>query len=106
MIVLIIVFIKYSLSKTHFLILTLTVKDPVTNIRDIVIKKLAKGLKSNRLPLNYMAFFALVGLDSSRDRKSRVKKLYSQLIRTYRMMDAKDAAKQEHKSKKTISSPL
>lgn len=101
-----VVSIKSNLSQTHFLTLNLTVKDPVTNIRDIVIKKLAKGLKSNRLPLNYMAFFALVGLDSSRDRKSRVKKLYSQLIRTYRMMDAKDAAKQEHKSKKTISSPI
>lgn len=45
-----------------------------------------KGLKTNRLSLNYMAFFALVGLDTSRDRKTRVKKLYSQLIRKYRLM--------------------
>lgn len=67
-----------------------------------MIKKLTKGFKNNRLPLNYMAFFALVGLDTSRDRKSRVKKLYSQFIRSYRLMEASKPETNGHKGSRIL----
>jgi hypothetical protein len=52
-----------------------------------MIKKLNNGLKSN-LPFPYAAFFALIGLDTSRERKVRAKKMYHGLIRTLRQKDA------------------
>lgn len=36
--------------------------------------------------------FALVGLDSNRERKMRVKKMYGQLIKTYRKNEATESA--------------
>ncbi len=63
--------------------------DPVTNVRDIMIKKLHNSLKQNRLPINYMSMFALSGFDGSRDRKSRVKKIFSQLVKSLRANDQK-----------------
>lgn len=61
--------------------------DPVTNIRDIMIKKLQKALKANKLSIKYMSIFALCGFDASRERKSRVKKIYSELIKSVRLSD-------------------
>ena len=69
-------------------------KDPVTNIRDITIKKVQKGLQSNRLPIYYMAMFALVGLDQNRERKARVKKICAAFIQRIRLNDAKHQQKQ------------
>jgi hypothetical protein len=63
--------------------------DPVGNVRDIIIKKLQKALKSNRLPVSYMAYFALLGFDQSRERRMRVKRIYISLVKSLRESDAK-----------------
>ena len=63
-----------------------------------MIKKLHKGLKSNRLSFYYVAIFALAGLDVNRERRMRVKKIYTSLIKAMRLNEAKDAAKREQDS--------
>jgi hypothetical protein len=63
--------------------------DPVGNVRDIIIKKLQKALKANRLPVSYMAYFALIGFEQNRERRMRVKKIYTSLVKSLRENDAK-----------------
>jgi len=68
--------------------------DPVANVRDILIKKLSRGLQSMKLPIYYMAMFALNGLDSNRERRARIKKIYASLIARIRAADASNQKKQ------------
>ena len=58
-----------------------------------MIKKLQKGLQSHKLPIYYMSMFALLGFDSNRDRKLKVKKIYTLLIKRMRFNDAKQQQK-------------
>jgi hypothetical protein len=58
-----------------------------------MIKKLQKGLQSNKLPIYYMSMFALLGFDSNRDRKMKVKKIYTLLIKRMRFNDARQQEK-------------
>jgi hypothetical protein len=88
---------KQFITAEYFHALAKLIIDPITNIREIIIKKLQKGLKSNKLSINYMAMFALCGFDGSRERKSKVRKIYSQLIKQIRLQDQKK--QQQHQLK-------
>ena len=57
------------------------------------MKKLQKGLQSTKLPIYYMSMFALLGFDSNRDRKTKVKKIYTLLIKRMRFNDARQQQK-------------
>ena len=86
---------KPLVTAEYFQTLARLIVDPVADVRDILIKKLNRGLKSLKLPIYYMSVFALCGLDTSRDRKSRVKKLYAALIKSLRLSDAKEQLRQK-----------
>ena len=58
-----------------------------------MIKKLQKGLQSSKLPIYYMSIFALLGFDQNRERKTKVKKIYTMLIKRMRINDAKQQQK-------------
>lgn len=49
-----------------------------------------------------MSIFALVGLDSNKDRKTKVKRLYSSLVKTYRQNETIDKQPQNQKSIYTV----
>ena len=85
---------KPLITAEFFHVLARLIIDPVTNVRDLIIKKLHRGLKSSRLPIYYMSMFALCGFDSNRERKVRVKKLYSALVKSIRSNDAKEQRSQ------------
>ena len=51
-------------------------------------------MQSNKLPIYYMSIFSLSGLDSNRERRARIKKIYSALITRIRLIDAKNQKKQ------------
>ena len=89
---------KQFITAEYFHTLAKLILDPVTNVREIIIKKLQKALKSNKLSINYMSMFALCGFDGSRERKSKVKKIYSQLVKQIRLQDQKKQ-QQHHQSK-------
>jgi hypothetical protein len=59
-------------------------------VRDIIIKKLHKGLKSGRLSFCYASIFALCGLDPNRERRVRVRKIFTSLAKTLRANEAKN----------------
>lgn len=85
---------KPLVTAEYFHVLSRLIIDPVTNVRDIVIKKLSRGLKSSKLPIYYMSIFVLSGLDSNRERRVKIKKIYSTLITRIRQTDAKNQKKQ------------
>lgn len=85
---------KPLVTAEYFHVLSRLIIDPVTNVRDIVIKKLSRGLQSSKLPIYYMSIFALSGLDSNRERRAKIKKIYSTLITRIRQTDAKNQKKQ------------
>ena len=55
-----------------------------------MIKKLSKSLKANKLAPYYMGIFSLCGLDGNKERKAKVKKIYTSLIKQYRQTDGKE----------------
>jgi len=85
---------KPLITAEYFHVVARLMIDPVTNIRDILIKKLSRGLQSTKLPIYYMSIFSLTGLDSNRERRGRIKKIYSNLITRIRVADAKNQKKQ------------
>lgn len=85
---------KPLINAEYFHIVARLIIDPVTNVRDILIKKIQKGLQSYKLPIYYMSIFALSGLDTNRERKTRIKKIYSTLIAKIRLNDIKNQKKQ------------
>lgn len=85
---------KPLITAEFFHVVARLIIDPVTNIRDILIKKVSKGLQSTRLPIYYMSMFALSGLDTNRERRVKIKKIYSTLITRIRLNDAKNQKKQ------------
>ena len=89
---------KPLITAEYFHILARLIVDPVTDVRDILIKKLNRGLKNLKLPIYYMSIFALSGLDTNRERKTRVKRLYSALIKQIRLNDAKEQMKAKEAS--------
>jgi sister chromatid cohesion protein PDS5 len=87
---------KPLITAEYFHTLARLIIDPVTDVRDVIIKKLNRGLKSMKLPIYYMSIFALCGLDTNKERKVRVKGLYSTLIKKIRMDDAKEQTRQKN----------
>ena len=85
---------KPLITAEYFHIVARLIIDPVNNVRDILIKKIHRGLQSTKLPIYYMSFFALSGFDSNRERRARIKKIYSALIARIRLTDAKNQKKQ------------
>jgi hypothetical protein len=69
-------------------------------VRDIIIKKLHKGLKSSRLSFCYASIFSLCGLDPNRERRVRVRKIYASLIKAIRLAEAKNLAKEDQQKRK------
>jgi hypothetical protein len=95
---------KPLITAEYFHTLARLIIDPVTNVRDVIVKKLNRGLRSTKLPIYYMSIFALSGLDTSKERKTRIKRLYSSLIKTIRMNDAKEQTRQKTTGQQTTVS--
>lgn len=91
---------KPLITAEFFHVLARLIIDPVTNVRDLIIKKLHRGLKSSKLPIYYMSIFALCGFDVNRERKVRVKKLYTALVKNIRLNDAKEQRNQTANTQK------
>lgn len=66
-------------------------KDPVNEVRELVVKKIQLALKKSTLPYYFMGMLSLVGMDHNKDRKLRVKKTYTSAIQVIRMHNAKQA---------------
>jgi sister-chromatid-cohesion protein PDS5 len=90
---------KPLITAEYFHLLARLIIDPVTDVRDIIVIKLNRGLKRLKLPIYYMSLFALCGLDVSRERKARVKKIYSQLIKSIRLNNSSSSVKDSNKTR-------
>ena len=79
---------KAMIAPDIFHTLARLVVDACAPVRDICIRKLQRGLSTGRLSVRYMGVLTLCGLDTNRERKTRVKKLYTALVKKMRMSPA------------------
>jgi hypothetical protein len=80
---------KGLITAEYFHAIAKLIIDPTPQVRDIFIKKLQKGVKMMKLPIPYIGIFALSGFDLNRERKTKAKKIYTQLIKQIRLAEAK-----------------